>query len=126
MHTLTDDAQAALRAHAWPGNVRELRATMRRVAVLADSKLVRAIDLGIAGGATPPVRTATASSAADDAGLRSLIDGAISGPLQPLATLRDEVVKRYVELAIAKSGDDREAAAKALEIGVRTLYRYIS
>jgi DNA-binding NtrC family response regulator len=128
MHTLTDDAQAALRAHAWPGNVRELRATMRRVAVLADSKLIRAIDLGIAGSATPPPRTPSAPGApsADDAGLRALIDGAISGPLQPLATLRDEIVKRYVELAIAKSGDDREAAAKALEIGVRTLYRYIS
>ena len=38
LHTLTDDAQAALRAHAWPGNVRELKATMRRVAILADSR----------------------------------------------------------------------------------------
>jgi DNA-binding NtrC family response regulator len=126
MHTLTDDAQAALRVHAWPGNVRELRSTMRRVAVLADSKLIRAIDLGITGSATPPPRTTATSSVDDDAGLRALIDGAISGPLQPLATLRDEVVKRYVELAIAKSGDDRDAAAKALEIGVRTLYRYLS
>ncbi|HEY5934302.1 MAG TPA: sigma-54-dependent Fis family transcriptional regulator, partial [Kofleriaceae bacterium] len=47
MHTLTDDAQAALGAHAWPGNVRELKATMRRVAILADSKLIRAADLGL-------------------------------------------------------------------------------
>jgi len=127
MHTLTDDAQAALRAHAWPGNVRELRATMRRVAVLADSKLIRAVDLGIGTStlAAPPPSSKTTSSTAD-AGLRSLIDSAIGGPLQPLATLRDEVVRRYVELAIAKSGDDREAAAKALEIGVRTLYRYLS
>src|SRR5207247_3162711 len=52
MHALTDDAQAALRAHAWPGNVRELKATMRRAAVLADSKLIRAADLGFA----PPPR----------------------------------------------------------------------
>ena len=128
MHTLTDDAQAALRAHAWPGNVRELRATMRRVAVLADSKLIRAIDLGIgASPAAAPARPSTpASSTSGDAGLRALIDSAIGGPLQPLATLRDEIVRRYVELAIAKSGDDREAAAKALEIGVRTLYRYLS
>jgi DNA-binding NtrC family response regulator len=125
MHTLTDDAQTTLRNHAWPGNVRELRATMRRVAVLADSKLIRAADLSI--GASPPATVATPTKMpSDDAGLRALIDTAIAGPLQPLATLRDEVVRRYVELAIAKSGDDREAAAKALEIGVRTLYRYLA
>ena len=146
LHTLTDDAQAALRAHAWPGNVRELRATMRRVAVLADSKLIRAGDLGLPGVATRasdlgPTGLAPRASGAgssegprasdgnaphDDAGLRALIDGAVTGPLQPLASLRDEVVRRYVELAIARSGDDREAAAKALEIGVRTLYRYLA
>jgi DNA-binding NtrC family response regulator len=125
MHTLTDDAQAALRNHAWPGNVRELRSTMRRVAVLADSKLIRAADLFGAPGPSAP-RSAPATSSAEDAGLRALIDSAITGPLQPLATLRDEVVRRYVELAIAKSGDDRDAAAKALEIGVRTLYRYLA
>jgi transcriptional regulator with GAF, ATPase, and Fis domain len=127
MHTLTDDAQAALRVHAWPGNVRELRATMRRVAVLADSKLIRAVDLGITGASPTSIPAPTTTNApSEDAGLRALIDSAISGPLQPLATLRDEVVRRYVELAITKSGDDREAAAKALEIGVRTLYRYLA
>ncbi|HEY5947223.1 MAG TPA: sigma 54-interacting transcriptional regulator, partial [Kofleriaceae bacterium] len=129
MHTLTDDAQAALRAHPWPGNVRELRATMRRVAVLADSKLIRAIDLGFSGLRPQPslgAKPTSSSASSDDAGLRALIDAALSGPVQPLATLRDEVVRRYVEFAIAKSGDDREAAAKALEIGVRTLYRYLA
>ncbi|MBL0218849.1 MAG: sigma-54-dependent Fis family transcriptional regulator [Myxococcales bacterium] len=49
LHTLTDDAQAALKAHTWPGNVRELKSAMRRVAILADSKLVRAADLGLTG-----------------------------------------------------------------------------
>ncbi|MCX5741835.1 MAG: sigma 54-interacting transcriptional regulator [Proteobacteria bacterium] len=47
-HTLTEDADAALRAYAWPGNVRELKTTMRRVAILADDKLVRARDLRLA------------------------------------------------------------------------------
>ena len=65
-------------------------------------------------------------TSSDDAGLRALIETAVAGPLQPLATLRDEVVRRYVELAIARTGEDREAAAKALEIGVRTLYRYLA
>jgi DNA-binding NtrC family response regulator len=125
LHTLTDDAQAALRAHAWPGNVRELKATMRRVAVLADSKLIRAADLGFA---TAAPRAPTASPPTDASGLRALIDAAIApgAATQPLATLRDEVIKRYVELVVARHDGDREAAAAALEIGVRSLYRYIA
>src|SRR6185369_8636460 len=105
MHTLTDDAQVALRAHAWPGNVRELRATMRRVAVLADSKLIRAVDLALTGAPPAPKTAAPARPASvpsEDAGLRALIESAVTGPLQPLATLRDELVRRYVELAIAR------------------------
>jgi DNA-binding NtrC family response regulator len=131
MHALTDDAQAALRAHAWAGNIRELKATMRRVAILADSKLIRAADLGLAAaaprvasrGAQPEHDTAPSGSAGT---LRALVDGAIAGDTQPLATLRDDFVRRYVELAIERAGGDRDTAAKALEIGVRSLYRYIS
>jgi DNA-binding NtrC family response regulator len=123
LHTLTDDAQAALRAHAWPGNVRELKATMRRVAVLADSKLIRAADLGFAPRTSAPIITRP-----DPSGLRAMIEAAIApgAQVQPLATLRDELVRRYVELAVERHGGDRDAAAKALEIGVRSLYRYLS
>jgi DNA-binding NtrC family response regulator len=129
MHTLTDDALAALRAHAWPGNVRELKATMRRVAILADSKLIRASDLGLGGA--PPVRAdvpVTTPTTGEGAEIRKLVEAAIApgASVQTLAAIRDEFVRRYVLLAIEKTGDDREAAAKALDIGVRTLYRYIS
>ena len=131
MHTLTDDARAALRAHGWPGNVRELKSTMRRAAILADSKLIRASDLGLPGGraASAAATSETAPPLDGAAGsIRELVDAAIApaAAVQPLATLRDELVRRYVLLAIERCGDDREAAAKALEIGVRTLYRYIS
>ncbi|MEO8705256.1 MAG: sigma-54-dependent Fis family transcriptional regulator [Kofleriaceae bacterium] len=124
LHTLTDDAQAALRAHPWPGNVRELKAAMRRVAVLADSKLIRAADLGFAG--PPPV--VVSAGTPDGAGLRGMIDAAIAPgvAIQPLATLRDDFIRRYVELAVERAGGDRDAAAKALEIGVRSLYRYLA
>jgi DNA-binding NtrC family response regulator len=124
LHTLTDDAQAALRAHPWPGNVRELKATMRRVAVLADSKLIRAIDLGFTPS-TAPVRKTTTE---DPSGLRAWLDATIApgAPIQPLGSLRDELIKRYVELAVERCDGDRDAAAKALEIGVRSLYRYLA
>jgi DNA-binding NtrC family response regulator len=127
LHTLTDDAQAALRAHPWPGNVRELKATMRRVAVLADSKLIRAADLGF--GMPPRAAPVVAATTAHDPmGLRALIDAAINPgtAIQPLATLRDELIRRYALLAVDRCDGDRDAAAKALEIGVRTLYRYLS
>jgi DNA-binding NtrC family response regulator len=124
LHTLTDDAQAALRAHPWPGNVRELKATMRRVAVLADSKLIRAVDLGFTPSAAPVRKTTTE----DPSGLRAWLDATIApgAPIQPLGSLRDELVKRYVELAVERCDGDRDAAAKALEIGVRSLYRYLA
>ncbi len=130
LHTLTDDAIAALRGHPWPGNVRELKATMRRIAVLADSKLIRAADLGFAPAVPAPFvpRAATAPTAEDAGELRALVAAAIApgAAVQPLAGLRDAFVRRYVELAIERSGGDRDAAAQALEIGVRTLYRYIA
>jgi DNA-binding NtrC family response regulator len=127
IHALTDDAIVALRAHPWPGNVRELKATMRRVAILAESKLVRAADLGLTGVGNAP-RTAVPTSVATGAAaaLRELVETAATSELQPLATVRDELVRRYVMLAIERCGEDREAAAKKLEIGVRSLYRYIS
>ena len=99
---------------------------MRRVAVLADSKLIRAADFGFGPATLRAAPSPTSPTIGDDAGLRALVDAAVAGPLQPLATLRDELVRRYVELAISREGGDREAAAKALEIGVRTLYRYLA
>jgi DNA-binding NtrC family response regulator len=140
-HVLTDDARAQLRGHAWPGNVRELKATMRRVAILADSKLIRAVDLGLGGPSAPsPARAPSPASPASPApaargpangaaaAIRALIETAIAPDAAPgpLATLRDELVRHYVALAIERTGGDREAAAKALEIGVRSLYRYLS
>ena len=129
MHTLTDEAVAALRAHSWPGNVRELKAAMRRVAILADSKLIRARDLGLSRTSANrqlPVQRDEPTTAAT--AIRELIEAAIdpSAAIQPLATLRDELVRRYVHLAIERTNEDREAAARALAIGVRTLYRYLT
>jgi DNA-binding NtrC family response regulator/tetratricopeptide (TPR) repeat protein len=44
---LTDDARAALLAHAWPGNVRELANVIERAALLADDARLTAERLGL-------------------------------------------------------------------------------
>jgi transcriptional regulator with GAF, ATPase, and Fis domain len=108
VHSLGADATAALRRHLWPGNVRELRATMRRAAILADERVIRAEHLQL--GPAP----ATATSGSD-----------LGDTSRPLAEARDQFVRRYVAAALERAGGNREAAARELGIGVRTLYRYI-
>ena len=107
-HALAPAALAALRAHPWPGNVRELKAAMRRAAILADGATITAPDLQLAA----------AAPAATPAGL--------GDPTRPLAEARDAFVRAYVEAAVARHGGDREAAARELDIGVRSLYRYLA
>ena len=40
--TLTDDAQAAIRAYAWPGNVRELGNLLERIVIMHAGETVDA------------------------------------------------------------------------------------
>jgi transcriptional regulator with PAS, ATPase and Fis domain len=58
--------------------------------------------------------------------LRALFDRALGEDVQALTAIRDELVRAYVLLAVERHGGDREAAAKALDIGVRSLYRYLA
>jgi len=60
--SLSEDAMAALRAHAWPGNVRELENCLRQAVALADGPLLKRDDLRLP---TPERRPAEASG--DDA-----------------------------------------------------------
>ncbi len=49
-----DGAIQAMRAYAWPGNVRELDHAVERGVLMAQGKVVRAVDLGLnAGNASP-------------------------------------------------------------------------
>jgi len=45
-----DDAVGAIEAYAWPGNVRELENKIKGAIIMAEGKMVTAVDLGIAGG----------------------------------------------------------------------------
>jgi two-component system NtrC family response regulator len=46
----SDDAVAAIEAYSWPGNVRELENKIKGAVIMADGKMVTAMDLGLTGG----------------------------------------------------------------------------
>jgi two-component system NtrC family response regulator len=89
------DALAALLGHDWPGNVRELAQALRRAVLVAEGAEITAADLGL-GLARASRREA----------LRSFD--------------RDLVLQ-----ALAASGGNRSAAAKALGTSRVTLHRWI-
>ncbi|MBL8481836.1 MAG: PEP-CTERM-box response regulator transcription factor [Rhodocyclaceae bacterium] len=47
--TLSEDAIAAIEAHAWPGNVRELENCIKRAVIMADGAQITAEDVGLGG-----------------------------------------------------------------------------
>jgi len=100
---------AALEGYDWPGNVRELENLMERIAVLCRGDTVKLDQLPPeigAARATPSPSPATA----DDEG--------------PLALeLQVEALERgLIERALARSGDNKAAAARLLEISERSLW----
>jgi two-component system NtrC family response regulator len=46
----SDDAVEAIEAYPWPGNVRELENKIKGAVIMADGKMVTAMDLGLQGG----------------------------------------------------------------------------
>jgi transcriptional regulator with GAF, ATPase, and Fis domain len=108
------EASRRIMVHPWPGNVRELRATMRRAAILCDRNEIAPEHLGLegAGAGTLSVTNPVLEPRADLS--------------RTLAEARDDFVIRYVTAILKKHEGDREAAAAALGISVRSLYRYLS
>ncbi|MFZ5503620.1 MAG: sigma-54-dependent transcriptional regulator [Pseudomonadota bacterium] len=115
-HRLGDDradisldpvAEDMLLNHNWPGNVRELENVIDRALILAENGKITPADL-------PPQISKMAGAS------RPGLDINLSG------SLRDQVRKFEIALilkAIDKSGGDRRAAAKTLDIGLSSLYR---
>ena len=93
----TENASAALNAHAWPGNVRELENRMKRAVVMADTRMIDATDLelGEAEGDMP------------DLDLRA-------------ARLRAE--REVLRAALARSNNTLATAARMLGVSRPTLY----
>jgi len=110
-------AMEVLCAYRWPGNVRELRNVVERMVVLSTGESIGPDD--VPEGIRAAVREAAAGPGGREAG---------PGPAAPLAM--DEGVARaereMLEAALERAGGNRAEAARALGIGVRTLYRKLA
>jgi transcriptional regulator with GAF, ATPase, and Fis domain len=128
-HGIAADAIDVLLRYPWPGNVRELKAAMRRAAILAEGSTVRADDLQLAAPPAPRPVTPPAGMVAvqrpptPPLGTQRLAE--LGDTARTLADARDDYVRRYVAAVLERCGGNREAAARELDIGVRTLYRYL-
>jgi two-component system, NtrC family, response regulator len=97
---LSDDAMAAIEAHAWPGNVRELENRLKGAVAVSDGPMISAADLGLNGGRTLPVMT--------------------------LRDVRDEAEKRAVMQAMAAADGNVTRAAALLGVSRPTVYDLVS
>jgi len=104
---ITEAAQMVLTSYDWPGNIRQLRNCIRTMVVMCDRKELDVADI-------PPeihqVRQLAAGSRA-------------AGDLAGVSL--NELEKQAIIDTLAKTGNNREKAAKILGIGERTLYRKI-
>lgn len=104
----TDAAANALASYEWPGNIRQLRNVIRTMVVMSDRDKLDVQDL-------PPeinrVRQLPGS-------LNTQTKSASDMPL-------NEIEKQAIIDMLARTGNNREKAAKLLGIGERTLYRKI-
>ncbi|MBF0160935.1 MAG: sigma-54-dependent Fis family transcriptional regulator [Magnetococcales bacterium] len=106
------DAETALLNYDWPGNVRELEHSMERASILAEDGVITLTDLpqNLQYVSTPPAGDgAVAPTAATNGGkLRDLV--------------RDYEMQVILE-SIERADGDRRLAARALGIGLSSLYR---
>jgi len=104
---ITEAAMTAFMNYDWPGNIRQLRNCIRTMVVMCDTDMLDVADI-------PPEIAQQRQLAA---GARQ--PGDLAG--MPL----NELEKQAIIDTLAKTGNNREKAAKILGIGERTLYRKI-
>ena len=116
---LAPEAQARLLAHDWPGNVRELANVLERAMVLAELDVIGPEHLAdvVRSSQASPTPTPPSTPVEPSALPADQVGGG-------LLTL-EELDRRHVFHALAATGGNREATAKALGISRRTLTRMI-
>jgi len=109
---INQQAFAALQAYGWPGNVRELQNCVERAVLLADTDALhpRHFNLSEASSAAPlasssPWEQIDLSGSMADASRRVLV----------------EVERRKITQALRDAGGNRQKAADALGLGLKTL-----
>ena len=106
---ITDSALSILENYDWPGNIRQLRNSIRAMVVMCDSNRLDVRDI--------PQEIHQ---------LRQLTSGKPQGLGTSLAGVSlDELEQKAIIDTLARTGGNREKAAKILGIGERTLYRKI-
>jgi two-component system response regulator HydG len=113
---ISDAVMNIFTGYEWPGNIRQMRNTIRTMVVMSDREKLDVQDL-------PPeinrVRQLTGGSTSFTAGGSN--EQANAASEMPL----NEIEKQAIIDTLAKTGNNREKAAKLLGIGERTLYRKI-
>jgi two-component system response regulator HydG len=97
--------------YEWPGNIRQLRNTIRTMVVMSDRDKIDVHDL-------PPEINRVRQLPGGSSVATSQIKSASNMPL-------NEIERQAIIDTLAKTGNNREKAAKLLGIGERTLYRKI-
>ncbi|MDH7599246.1 MAG: sigma-54 dependent transcriptional regulator [Sedimentisphaerales bacterium] len=105
---ITQAAMGILTSYHWPGNIRQLRHTIRTMVVLCDRPMLDIQDI-------PPEISPRPRLAPGPAEISSLLGG----------VSLEELERQAIAQTLAKTGGNREKAAKILGIGERTLYRKI-
>jgi len=104
---ITDAAMGMLTAFHWPGNIRQLRNCVRTMVVMCENDTIDVQDV-------PPEIRQVPRLTAGGAGTAGLGEVSLG-----------ELEKQAIIETLARTGNNREKAAKILDIGERTLYRKI-
>ncbi|MCX8004988.1 MAG: PEP-CTERM-box response regulator transcription factor [Burkholderiaceae bacterium] len=94
--TLAPDAIEAIERHRWPGNVRELENLIKRAVVMAEDRVIRAADLGLA-----------TDGESENLNLRAV---------------RDEAERQALLKALGRANNNLSRAADLLGVSRPTLY----
>ncbi len=96
LNGFSDDAVQAIEAYQWPGNVRELENKIKGAVIMADGKMVTAMDLGLSVGE--------------------------EGPSLNLREVRQNAESKAIRVALTRSYGNISKAAELLGITRPTLY----
>ncbi len=115
---LSPEAAYLLRECAWPGNVRELENTLRAACVLCDDDVITERELAtlvrVRGSEEAPARGGATPRPKGGHFSRARKRGR-----------RSKHTREGVLAALEEADGDYDVAAAALEVSLRTLYRYV-